>query len=201
MTSKSDIRILILEDDRIVARDILEIVEEMGLSGHMVFSYEECMEAGKAMEPHLLLCDINLNSEKTGIDAIKKLQKVVPLIRKIYITAHSDADTLKAVMETNPSNYLVKPFNSDQLKASIRIELQGVYQAQECQQKMSLLSLKEVSILQLIARNRSSRQIAEELFISEKTVRNHRYNIIKKLQLPDQNYSLLIWALKNMPKD
>lgn len=61
--------------------------------------------------------------------------------------------------------------------------------------KLSHLSLTEYKIIDLIAKHKKSKEIGEILFISEKTVRNHRYNIIKKLQIPRDNYSLLKWAL------
>ena len=53
----------------------------------------------------------------------------------------------------------------------------------------------ESKILQLIAQQKKSKEIAKILFVSEKTVRNHRYNIKKKLDLPKENNSLLKWAL------
>ncbi len=53
----------------------------------------------------------------------------------------------------------------------------------------------ESKILQLIAQQKKSKEIAKILFVSEKTIRNHRYNIKKKLDLPKENNSLLKWAL------
>jgi len=53
----------------------------------------------------------------------------------------------------------------------------------------------ESKILQLIAQQKKSKEIAKILFVSEKTIRNHRYNIKKKLDMPKENNSLLKWAL------
>ena len=55
----------------------------------------------------------------------------------------------------------------------------------------------ESRILSLIAEQKKSKEIAEILFVSEKTIRNHRYNIKKKLDLPKENNSLLKWAILN----
>lgn len=55
----------------------------------------------------------------------------------------------------------------------------------------------ESKILQLIAQQKKSKEIAKILFVSEKTIRNHRYNIKKKLDLPKENNSLLKWAILN----
>ncbi len=57
------------------------------------------------------------------------------------------------------------------------------------------LTATENRILQLISEQKNSKEIAAILFVSEKTIRNHRYNIKKKLDLPKENNSLLKWAL------
>ena len=59
------------------------------------------------------------------------------------------------------------------------------------------LTATETKVLQLIAEQKKSKEIAAILFVSEKTVRNHRYNIKKKLDLPNENNSLLKWAILN----
>ena len=60
------------------------------------------------------------------------------------------------------------------------------------------LTATESRVLQLIAEQKKSKEIAAILFVSEKTIRNHRYNIKKKLDLPKENNSLLKWAIMNI---
>ena len=60
------------------------------------------------------------------------------------------------------------------------------------------LTATENRILQLISEQKNSKEIAALLFVSEKTIRNHRYNIKKKLDLPKENNSLLKWAILNI---
>ena len=60
------------------------------------------------------------------------------------------------------------------------------------------LTVTESRVLQLIAQQKKSKEIAVILFVSEKTIRNHRYNIKKKLDLPKENNSLLKWAILNI---
>ena len=60
------------------------------------------------------------------------------------------------------------------------------------------LTATETKVLQLIAEQKKSKEIAAILFVSEKTIRNHRYNIKKKLDLPKENNSLLKWAIINI---
>ena len=71
------------------------------------------------------------------------------------------------------------------LEAAIQFGIQG-------------LTRMENIILDLIAKQKKSKEIGEILFISDKTVRNHRYNIIKKLDIPNDNNSLLKWALTHL---
>ena len=68
------------------------------------------------------------------------------------------------------------------LEAAIQLGIQG-------------LTRMENRILGLIAQQKKSREIANLLYLSEKTIRNHRYNIKKKLDLPNENNSLLKWAV------
>jgi DNA-binding CsgD family transcriptional regulator len=66
---------------------------------------------------------------------------------------------------------------------------------------LSLLSHTEYKILELIAQKKTSKEIANRLFIAEKTVRNHRYNIVKKMDLKEDKNSLLKWAISNINSD
>ena len=75
--------------------------------------------------------------------------------------------------------------------------LQKLAQRDSTQEKLLLLSPAERKILSLIADEKSSKTIAELLFIAEKTVENHRSNIIRKLGLSNTKNALLIWAIEN----
>ena len=70
------------------------------------------------------------------------------------------------------------------LEATIQLGIQG-------------LTAMELKILSLIAQQKKSKEIADLLYLSEKTIRNHRYNIKKKLDLPNENNSLLKWAISS----
>ncbi|MFN0014757.1 MAG: response regulator transcription factor [Saprospiraceae bacterium] len=62
------------------------------------------------------------------------------------------------------------------------------------------MTFTEKKIVELISRQHTSKDIAQMLFISEKTVENHRSNIMKKLGLPAEKNALLLWAVQNNPK-
>lgn len=161
-------------------------------------NYNEAINQLKGFKPNLAICDINLGQGETGIDFVKKAATILPKLEIIYVTAFSTNQIIEKAESTNPLNYIIKPWNEDQIIVTVKrafSQIENKYAKNEMIQK---LSLTEYKIIELIAQQKKSKEIAETLFVSEKTVRNHRYNIIKKLKLPNENNSLLKWALTNL---
>ena len=102
------------------------------------------------------------------------------------------------VATTNSLNYIVKPWNEEQIKVSVKMAFNFIEKKYSNEDLLKGLSLTEYKIIDLISKQKKSKEIGELLFISDKTVRNHRYNIIKKLNIPNDNNSLLKWALTHM---
>ncbi|MGI9139300.1 MAG: helix-turn-helix domain-containing protein [Sediminibacterium sp.] len=102
------------------------------------------------------------------------------------------------VATTNSLNYIVKPWNEEQIKVSVKLAFDYIEKKYDKEDLLNGLSLTEYKIIDLISKQKKSKEISELLFISEKTVRNHRYNIIKKLNIPNDNNSLLKWTLIHM---
>ena len=143
---------------------------------------------------------INLNTKANGIDFAKETIKLYPFTEVIYITSYTSIKYTEEADETEPINYIVKPWNEAQIKVAIRIAFKYIDSKKENMHLMGELSHSEYRILSLIAQQKTSKLIGEELFISEKTVRNHRYNISKKLNLENNNNNLLKWAIANFSK-
>lgn len=113
-------KILIVEDEKIVAIDIKYILENEGFQiVGMVISGEEAIEKALELKPDLIIMDIFLRGSMTGIDASKKIKETIN-IPIIYLTAYEDKATVDKAKETNPIEYLVKPFEEDVLLASIK---------------------------------------------------------------------------------
>jgi DNA-binding CsgD family transcriptional regulator len=102
--------------------------------------------------------------------------------------------------QVSPLDYIVKPWNEEQIKVALRRAFNYIDSKKENMNLMGELSPAEYRILSLIAEQKTSKEIGEQLFISEKTVRNHRYNISKKLNLENTNNNLLKWAIANFSK-
>jgi DNA-binding NarL/FixJ family response regulator len=193
-------RILILEDEIIVALDLQEILDTAGYVTMVKHNHQEATQVIKKFKPHLAICDINLGNGPTGIDFSIEAKANLPKLEIIYVTAFSDQKMVASADLTDPYNYIVKPWNEEQIKVSVNMAFNYLIEKMKKDSLIDCLSLSEYKILDLIAKQKKSKEIAEMLFIAEKTVRNHRYNIIKKLNLPNDNNSLLKWAITHFNK-
>jgi hypothetical protein len=193
-------RILLLEDEIIVALDLQEILDISGYQTMVTHNHQDALDVVKKFKPHLVICDINLGNGPSGIDFAKEAKNWLPKLEVIYVTAFSDQKMVESADLTNPFNYIVKPWNEEQIKVSVNMAFKYLMDKMKKDSMIDCLSLSEYKILDLIAKQKKSKEIADILFIAEKTVRNHRYNIIKKLNLPNDNNSLLKWAITHFNK-
>lgn len=168
-------QIFIIEDEIIVAKNIAGFLEENGycIVG-IANEYKEAVKKLAMCRPNLILCDINLNSEKNGIELMKEMniQYNIPFV---FISAYSDEQTLENAELTAPFNFLTKPFSEKQLLTTVK----RVFAQIEANQ-MEKPTGRGLSILKLVSRGYSTKQIAEELSISFNTVESHRKNLFKK---------------------
>jgi signal transduction histidine kinase len=119
----TDIRILIVEDEQLVADDLRETLENIGYSvPALVASGEEAILKVKLLQPDLVLMDIRLEGKMDGIEASHKIQSQfhVPVV---YLTANADRATLERVKCSQPFGYILKPFDEKILATTIEIAL------------------------------------------------------------------------------
>ncbi len=117
------IKILVVEDETIVALDIKGGILKMGYEvTDTVTNYDDALNSIKINTPDFIIMDINLENSKDGIDTAHDIQKIanIPII---YLSAFSDDDTINRAVETNPLGYLIKPFKREELKTTIRLGL------------------------------------------------------------------------------
>ena len=119
-------------------------------------------------------------------------------VQIIYITAHSGTQILERAKESRPVNYIVKPFEEEQIRVAVElvtngpeIHHTGILKSEDVQS----LTVSEKRIVRLISENKTTKEIAKQLFVSPKTVENHRGNITRKLGIKSRNNSLLTWAI------
>jgi len=120
---KTPPRILVVEDERIVAREIELSLGELGYDvvGRAASGAEAVAKAG-ALMPDLVLMDVRMPGGMDGIEAAEAIQRDQP-IPIVFLSAFSDADTLRRATETNPFGYLVKPFRPAELTCAIELAL------------------------------------------------------------------------------
>jgi len=169
-------KIYIVEDEILVAKSIENIITHNGYDcAGIATSYEQAKQDLMELNPDLILCDINLNGTKTGIDLMDDIQSfcTVPFI---FISAYSDIDTLKKADSTSPLNYITKPFNDNQLLACLRrFVLSSDVNLEEV-----LPTDREISIIELASKGYGNREMAEILNLSVNTIETHRKKMIKR---------------------
>ena len=129
------IKILILEDQLIIAEDIADMLRDEGYEvAGMAGSYDQAVTLLETTKPNFALLDITVSGQKKGTDVGKLINQYYH-IPFVYLTSHSDRDTLNEVKLTNPSGYLMKPFLRKNLLATIEIALHNFSQ-QNLSQKL-----------------------------------------------------------------
>ena len=113
-------RILILEDERVVARDLQKILAALGYETSMAASGEQAIEVARRDRPDLVLVDIRLAGTLDGIETAHALREQLDL-SVVYLTAHSDEHTLERAKATEPCGYLVKPFDKTTLQTTLQM--------------------------------------------------------------------------------
>lgn len=98
----------------------------------------------------------------------------------------------------NTIQYIYYPWDEQKIKNTVQLAIDEIEKNKKKETLLDKLSGTEYKVVDLISKKKKSKEIADILFIAEKTVRNHRYNIIKKLQLPNDNNSLVKWAMMHL---
>jgi len=119
----SKVRILVVEDEMIIADDICDALDDLGYEAlEPAINYTEAILRIEEEKPDIAILDIQLSGKKTGIDIAKKIRESYDF-PFIFLTSNSDALTVIQAKEVMPPAYLVKPFSKDELYTSIEIAL------------------------------------------------------------------------------
>lgn len=204
-TNQNLFRILIVEDEILIARAIEQLANwHFVCETHIALSVNEARIKANRILPHLILCDVNLKDKDnvSGIEFIRTIQENLNF-ETIFITANASKVIIEEALLSTPSNFIIKPFNDTQLVAALKIaqnKLAAMPQAGTFKMQLKdVLTKAERRVLQLIGDNMTTVEIAEALFISPNTVKNHRHNISRKLDLSTDNNALIKWAIENKP--
>ncbi|MEQ9424159.1 MAG: response regulator transcription factor [Cyclobacteriaceae bacterium] len=151
---------------------------------------EQALEFLKKNDIDILVTDYSL-PKVDGLALVRILKRIKPDVKIIVLSMHRESHLVREILKEGVSGYILKNDSTNELLLALQhVRKDKVYLSTEInsmlidslkfQEETKLFSDREREILKLIAEEFSSRQIAEELFISERTVETHRRNMMKK---------------------
>ena len=186
------ITVAIAEDHQALIDGIRSYVryeDDISIIGH-ANNGEDLVKLVRLKRPKVVLCDIRM-PKLDGIEATKTILKELPYTKVVAFTMFDQDEAVKQMLEAGAHGYILKNSSLEVVLEAIRAVASGntyydrkIHQpSAEKNSSQSILSSREREILQLIAKGRTSHQIADELFIGKSTVDTHRKNMIRKLGL------------------
>ncbi len=193
---------IILADDHVMFRQgikrIIDETEGLEVAGEASDGFE-LLELLKKLEADMVLLDISMPNIR-GIEATREIKSLYPNMKVLILTMHRKKEYLYHAIAAGAEGYLLKEDSDVELFSAVKTVRKGGFYvtrllAGELAQDISHmykgnrelpsdpLSTREREILKLIAEGKSNKEIAKLLFISMRTVENHRANIMRKLNL------------------
>src|ERR687891_1341458 len=210
-----DVRVLIVDDHDLFRSGLRNLLEEEGVQviGEAAAG-QEALKIVRELAPDVVVMDLNMPG-MGGVEATRHISTIAPLTRVLMLTiSDQDNDVIDAIL-AGACGYLLKDASIQDLIAGIRAAAMNeslispqiaskVLQRLRAQSSSedaaatirAELSDREIEVLKLIANGKDNAQIARELFISPKTVKNHISNILMKLQI-DNRIQAAVYAVRS----
>ncbi|MEL6321770.1 MAG: response regulator transcription factor [Cyanobacteria bacterium J06626_14] len=208
---ENPIRVLLVDDEDIIRYGLSAMlrceamVEVIGEARNGA----EAIAQVQALQPDVVLMDINM-PVMDGITATQEIHQMQPQVSVLIVTTCDQQEHLITAICEGAVGYLLKNTSPEDLARSIQAAHKGYMQLspglgqklcqhlrfsnpQKTRRKLKDVTLREQEVLNLIAEGASNREISQRLYISEKTVKNHVSNILRRLALRDRT-QLAIWA-------
>ena len=197
------ISVLIADDHPFVRhglRTYLETLDDMDVAGEAADGAEAVELAGRLL-PDVVLMDLVM-PELDGIEATRRIKAASPATKVIALTSFDDDEKVFPAIKAGAAVYLLKDVRPAELAEAVRKASRGeallapsvaakLMQEVAGERPSSGLTDRELEVLRLIARGLPNKQIAQELVVSEKTVKTHVSNILAKLHLADRTQAAL----------
>ena len=208
------ITVLLAEDHTIVRKGLLallEDVDEIDVVGEAADGREAVMKANE-LHPDVIVMDISMPL-LSGLEATRQITERYPNIRIIILTMHANEEYILRTFQAGAAGYLVKSSAPSELVQAIHAANNGltylspsisktivdeyVLKAKtgELESRYDQLTVREREVLQLVAEGFTIREISDELFLSDKTVRAHRAKLMQKLEVSGVA-SLTLYAIR-----
>ena len=201
------IRVLIVDDHSVVReglRAFLELQAGLEVVGEAADG-EEAIEAGARLRPDVILMDLVM-PQLGGVAAMRRLREQVPGARIIVLTSFLDDDKLLPALRAGAAGYLLKNAEPHEIARAVRASHAGealldpvvaarlveTLAADDGQEPLDRLTPREREVLVLIGRGYSNKRIANELELSEKTVKTHVGHVLAKLGVTDRTQAAVV---------
>lgn len=199
MASPGVIRVLIVDDHEVVRiglKTLLSHAQGMRVVGE-AGTAADAVAAAERTRPHVILMDVRL-PDASGVEACRRIKEKDPDARVVMLTSFSDEEAIVGAVMAGASGYLLKQADGERLSQAIRDAAEGEssldpraagtlitqfreLSAKQAESELAGLTDREKRMLALIAEGYTNRAIGEVLHLSEKTVRNHVSQLLRKL--------------------
>lgn len=192
--TRETIRVLVVEDHHVVRQglvSLLNVVEGMEVVGEAADGVEAIAQYRKH-QPDITLIDLRL-PRMSGVDAIQRIRMESPQSRFIVLTTYDGDEDIYRALKAGAKAYLLKGMTTDELIAAIRAVHAGKSHipqaiAEKLAERMGAeeLTPREMDVLEQIVSGKSNKEIADELGVSEATVKTHINSLLGKLGVTDR---------------
>lgn len=203
------IRLMLADDHRMLREGLRRSMAEQGFD--MVGEAHdgaEAVELARVLHPDVVLMDVTM-PELDGVEATRRIRSALPQVKVVMLTMHADQDVLASAIRAGASGYLVKDCSTEEIAEAVRMTARGdtiisprlaasmLDEVRRFDRPTSgsdderVVTRREEEVLQHIADGCSTPEVAERLYISQKTVKNHLASIYQKLDARDRTQAVL----------
>jgi len=202
------IRVLLADDHRMLREGLRRSLSEEGFDivGEAE-NGEQAVRLAADLRPDVVLMDVSM-PELDGVEATRAIREQPEAPQVIMLTMHADKEVLADAIRAGASGYLVKDCSTEEVAEAVRMAVQGdtalspqlaatmldevrKLDVPDTSEEDRIITKREEEVLQLIADGCSTPEVAEQLYISQKTVKNHLASIYQKLDARDRTQAVL----------
>lgn len=206
------VKVMIADDHSMIREGLKQLLE---LEGDFQVIEEacdgvDCMEKLETVVPDILLLDINMPN-MNGLEVLQKMKDKKIKVKVLVLTVHNEVEYLLKAVDIGVNGYLLKDSESAELKKAILSVVGGedyiqpslipvlnakMIDRNKDSAKIEKLTRRELEVLKLLAVGMYNKEVAEQLNISERTVKNHVSNILKKIEVTDRTQAA-VFSIRN----
>lgn len=206
------VKVMIADDHLLIREGIRQLLEFDGSIDVIAEAGdgEECIRMLRKIQPDVLLLDINM-PKKNGIETLREIHERGMKIKILILTVHNEVEYLIKAVDLGVDGYILKDSGSEELKRAIHAVMRGESYIQPelipalnsrlihrdvDKEKIASLTRRELDVLIQVSNGLFNKEIATNLSISERTVKNHLSNIFRKLDVADRTQAA-VFAIRN----